>query len=394
MEDKLYTAGQMADLAGVSLKTIRFYDAKGLLKPVSYSDAGYRYYNRDSVVRLQRIIMLKYLGFSLQQIAEMISVNTDFDGQMKEQKKFLMKRKQLLDEMLSTIELLEKTQNEDKWDVLQHLLKLMSTDEKVVEQYQNSSNLEKRISIHVYNTNEEKYMHWVFRNMDLQPGMRILEIGCGTGLLWCDNIQKLPRGLRITLTDRSEGMLEQTKSNLKAYEVILKEKDIVIEFQVLDANELQLEARSMDVIIANHMLYHVKKRKECLKEIKKALATNGTFFCTTVGERHMEELHKLVAGFDERIELPYESLTREFWLEKGEEQLLPYFKNINRIDYISDLDVPNAEVVYSYVQSFPGNAPYILEQKGNEFLELIEEKINKDGSIYIHKSTGMFICKK
>ncbi len=252
MEDKLYTAGQMADLAGVSLKTIRFYDAKGLLKPVSYSDAGYRYYNRDSVVRLQRIIMLKYLGFSLQQIAEMISVNTDLDGQMKEQKKFLMKRKQLLDEMLSTIELLEKTQNEDKWDVLQHLLKLMSTDEKVVEQYQNSSNLEKRISIHVYNTNEEKYMHWVFRNMDLQPGMRILEIGCGTGLLWCDNIQKLPRGLRITLTDRSEGMLEQTKSNLKAYEVILKEKDIVIEFQVLDANELQLEARSMDVIIANH----------------------------------------------------------------------------------------------------------------------------------------------
>ena len=240
MEDKLYTAGQIADIAGVSLKTIRFYDAKGLLKPVSYSDAGYRYYNRDSIVRLQRIIMLKYLGFSLQQIAEMISVDTDFDGQMKEQKKFLVKRKQLLEEMLSTIELLEKSQNEDKWNVLQHLLKLMSTDEKIIEQYQNSSNLEKRINIHAYSTGDEKFMHWVFRNMDLQPGMRILELGCGTGLLWCDNIQKLPKGLRLTLTDRSEGMLEQTKSNLKAYEAILKEKDIVIEFQILDANAMDM----------------------------------------------------------------------------------------------------------------------------------------------------------
>ena len=72
MEEKLYTAGQIADMAGVSLRTIRFYDTKGLLKPVSYSDAGYRLYNRSSILLLQKIVMLKYLGFSLQQIAEMI----------------------------------------------------------------------------------------------------------------------------------------------------------------------------------------------------------------------------------------------------------------------------------------------------------------------------------
>lgn len=50
MEQKLYTAGELAKLAGVSLRTIRFYDVKGLLKPVSYSEAGYRYYNQDSVM--------------------------------------------------------------------------------------------------------------------------------------------------------------------------------------------------------------------------------------------------------------------------------------------------------------------------------------------------------
>ena len=61
MEEKMYTAGEIAKMAGVSLKTIRFYDAKGLLKPVTHSEAGYRYYNRNSVVALQKILMLKYL---------------------------------------------------------------------------------------------------------------------------------------------------------------------------------------------------------------------------------------------------------------------------------------------------------------------------------------------
>ena len=50
MKDEiLYTAGEIAKIAGVSLRTIRFYDVKGLLKPVSYSDAGYRYYNQESL---------------------------------------------------------------------------------------------------------------------------------------------------------------------------------------------------------------------------------------------------------------------------------------------------------------------------------------------------------
>ena len=59
MVKKMYTAGEIAKLAGVSIKTIRFYDAKGLLKPVTYSEAGYRYYYKSSVPTLQKTIMLK-----------------------------------------------------------------------------------------------------------------------------------------------------------------------------------------------------------------------------------------------------------------------------------------------------------------------------------------------
>jgi len=61
IEEPLYTAGDIARMAGVSLRTIRFYDEKGLLKPVRYSEAGYRCYNQASMEILQRILMLKYL---------------------------------------------------------------------------------------------------------------------------------------------------------------------------------------------------------------------------------------------------------------------------------------------------------------------------------------------
>jgi len=45
MQNNLYTAGELAKMAGVSLRTIHFYDIKGLLCPVDYSESGYRLYD-------------------------------------------------------------------------------------------------------------------------------------------------------------------------------------------------------------------------------------------------------------------------------------------------------------------------------------------------------------
>ena len=73
MDDKYYTAGEIARIAGVSLRTIRYYDAKGLLPPVSHSDTGYRLYDKGSLSLLQRILMLKYLGFSLEEIQKLVA---------------------------------------------------------------------------------------------------------------------------------------------------------------------------------------------------------------------------------------------------------------------------------------------------------------------------------
>ncbi len=157
MEETLYTAGEIARIAGVSLRTIRFYDEKGLLKPVSYSEAGYRYYNQESLAILQRILMLKYLGFSLQRIEEVMA-SRNMELQLSEQKELLIQKKRKLEEIISSIELMENSREKDKCGFLIRLLNLLTEDEKIQEQYRTADNLEKRIRLHDYSTSPLGWM--------------------------------------------------------------------------------------------------------------------------------------------------------------------------------------------------------------------------------------------
>lgn len=396
MKEKMYTAGEIAKLAGVSLRTIRFYDTRGLLKPVTHSEAGYRLYDRNSIAVLQKILMLKYLGFSLQQIEGLTKkeCSMSMNEQLSRQKNLLRQRKRQLEELIETIEIMEKNGEDQRWDYLIRMLSLLTDEEKVRQQYETSVNLEKRISIHAYSTAEQGWMDWVFERLGLRAGDKVLEIGCGTGLLWQDNIFRLPEGLRLTLTDRSEGMLEQTRSAMREYEGMLKERSISIEYQVMDANALQLPSEEYDCVIANHMLYHVENREDCLRVISMALKQDGTFCCTTVGNTHMRELNELVKEFDDKIENPLSRMISGFHLENGAEQLRKFFSRTECQVQDNDLLVDNADAIYDYVYSYPGNAPCILDLKGGDFRRMLQEKIDREGSIFIHKSAGMFICRK
>ena len=68
---------QIARLAGTTSRTLRHYDDIGLLPPSRVGDNGYRYYDRDALVRLQRILLLRDLGLGLPAVAEVLERQTD-----------------------------------------------------------------------------------------------------------------------------------------------------------------------------------------------------------------------------------------------------------------------------------------------------------------------------
>ncbi|WP_232527888.1 MerR family transcriptional regulator [Microbacterium suaedae] len=66
--------GELADRTGLSLRTIRHYDEIGLVKPSGRSDGGFREYSASDLGRLMLIRRMKPLGYSLEQMAELLSV--------------------------------------------------------------------------------------------------------------------------------------------------------------------------------------------------------------------------------------------------------------------------------------------------------------------------------
>jgi DNA-binding transcriptional MerR regulator len=69
-QNKLLTVGELARKGGVTVRTLQYYDAKGLLVPSEYSEGGRRMYSRRDIIRLQQIVFLKSMGFSLEEIRD------------------------------------------------------------------------------------------------------------------------------------------------------------------------------------------------------------------------------------------------------------------------------------------------------------------------------------
>jgi len=76
MEDReRYTVRQVAEMAGVSVRTLHHYDQIGLLEPAGRTSAGYRLYGEDELLRLQQILLFRGLGMPLREIAALIDAS-------------------------------------------------------------------------------------------------------------------------------------------------------------------------------------------------------------------------------------------------------------------------------------------------------------------------------
>lgn len=100
-----YKIKELADIAGVSVRTLHHYDQLGLLKPNFISDSGYRFYNQKNLEDLQQILFFKELDFTLKEIKEIIdNPNFDHSKALENHKNLLIKKRKRLDEIINTVE--------------------------------------------------------------------------------------------------------------------------------------------------------------------------------------------------------------------------------------------------------------------------------------------------
>jgi DNA-binding transcriptional MerR regulator len=100
-----YTVKQLADVAGVTPRTLHYYDQIGLLRPAVVGENGYRYYNEDAVLRLQQIMFFRELDFSLAEIQAIVD-EPEFDllKALQSHKRLLQERLGRLSDLIQTID--------------------------------------------------------------------------------------------------------------------------------------------------------------------------------------------------------------------------------------------------------------------------------------------------
>ncbi len=101
-----YTVKQLSDMAGVSIRTLHYYDEIGLLRPDAYGEEnGYRYYGEEALLRLQQILFFRELDFSLAEIRSILE-RPDFDRlrALEVHRKVLLERAARLERLVRTVD--------------------------------------------------------------------------------------------------------------------------------------------------------------------------------------------------------------------------------------------------------------------------------------------------
>ncbi len=391
-KDGYYSSGEFARMAHVTLRTVRYYDKQDILKPSLVTESGARFYTDEDFARLQQILLLKYLGFSLDDIREMTIGDSDYHFMLNS----LNIQLRLVRDRIEQMQLVEKAiqdtaqaiqeQHTIDWSQMLNLIHLTGMEKSLKNQYQNATNISSRINLHsLYSQNKQGWFPWIFQQCHIKPRLRILELGCGDGTLWTDNLALIPEDISITLSDISSGMLRDARRAIGS-------SDTRFAFRAFDCKKIPYKDESFDLVIANHVLFYCDDIPAVLKEVCRVLSPEGHFLCSAYGKAHMQEVSQLVEDFDDRIVLSADKLYERFGRENGRKILEPFFPDAKWLSYEDFLLVQDAEPLISYVLSCHGNQNQYILDHYKEFRAFATKKTAK--GFRITKDAGVFLCEK
>ena len=244
-----YSSGEFARMAQITVRTVRYYDKQNILKPSLVTPTGARFYTEEDFARLQQILLLKYLGFTLDDIREMTIDDADYHFMLNS----LNIQLRLVRDRIEQMQLVEKAiqdtaqvineQHTIDWSQMLNLIHLTGMEKSLKNQYQNASNISARIQLHnKYSTNTQGWFPWIFDQCHMAEHSTVLELGCGDGSLWLENKEKIPKQLHVVLSDISEGMLRDTRRAIHA-NVKTSRFDFLCQIAVGSSNNTNIHVR-------------------------------------------------------------------------------------------------------------------------------------------------------
>lgn len=270
------------------------------------------------------------------------------------------------------------------------------TDESelVRQQYKTQDNLKVRIQTHEkYTQPKVDYLSFILDKVPWKGKETVIDVGCGAGA-YVEAARSrcgADSGGAYYACDLSMGMLQGlTMPNLPRVN--------------LDAQQLPFPAESADVVLANHMLYHVPDQDAAVREIKRVLRPGGYLLAATNSAANMSELFDLRLAVFKHFGAPAENFPPgpglSFTLESGGELLRRHFTAVQRHDLNNALLFPNSQPVIDYINSsrnyYIGSLPADTRWEDVEAVlhREVNDQIAQHGHFRVNKQIGVFVCQK
>lgn len=262
----------------------------------------------------------------------------------------------------------------------------------VAAQYSQIDPLQARIALHKrFSTNPIPWTQWLFNQLPLGQTGCLLEVGCGPGDLWKENLHRLPVGWWFNLSDLQSAMVERARSRLQS--------QARFRFLRLDAQFLPFAAGEFDLVVANHMLYHVADLEGTLAQLVRVLKPDGWLVAATNGASHMLELFQLMSStlpesWFARNDITTSGVGMSFNLDTGGSLAGRFLKNVEVRRHSNDLRVTEAEPLLAYILSlFPGREE-ITERGIRPLIEFLDDHFSHSDFLRITKDVGIILGRK
>lgn len=390
--EKRMTSGEIAKKTGVSQKTVRLYDEKGLLKPSGYSEGNYRLYDRSALAVLEKIIALKQIGFSLEEIHDNLATEKDVDitEVLTRQLKILETRRYEIEKAIASINSVLLRESEPDWDLVAEIVKTMQMDQEAdVNHFQAL----------LHNAGQDWYVT-IYKSLELQADAKVLDLGCGYGKLWRDNWADIPAGVEVSGYDlRGSWADDFADYAVQHKDSLASGVGVSVCFEDIEEEktwEKIGQKEGYDLVIAHYLLDFIKEKEVFIGRIASVLTPKG--MCS-VNDVSVSREHGFWQELFTRLQLRTDFLkarekkSLKEW-EAFRELLSGYFSKVENVTLGSLMRYTDGAEVFSYLlERYPEAKKYLLENE-EVLKEYFVSEIKKKGAFLLPKSTDFQQCYK
>ena len=391
MEKKM-TSGEIAKKAGVTQKAVRLYDEKGLLKPSDYSEGNYRLYDKEALQVLEKIVALKQIGFSLEEIRDNLIKGeaTDVEEALRIQLKTMEEKRYQIEKVIDSINrTLERKTGKLDWDDVAGIVQNVSIDQKADEWHWDA----------LKHTSEDWHVT-LFDYIKVKENEKVLDLGCGYGKIWRNSWKRIPKGTKVfgydvhgSWADDFEKYIEENKGELA------DKAEFKLEFEDLTketAWKKIKKEKEYSLILAHYLYFEVKNIEDIVAKASKVLSKDGVFsyngyainWWYTYFLKDFKAMGLDTSFIDAGIKAQQKAQ------RESEAMLKKYFSKIEGVELGNSWHYNNSEdIVEKMLENFEDNKKYILDNK-KIIKEYYDAKIKKDGEIVCDRISVFWNCYK